>query len=128
VNLICDLAERYHAMTYIDEVHSAGIYGRSGAGIAAREGALHRIDMVEGTLAKALGCRGGYIAASENVIDAMRSYAPGFIFTIALPPAVCAAATVAIRLPRSGTGLHRRQARVSRHPMAASASATPQPC
>ena len=116
VNRICDLAERYRAMTYIDEVHSAGICGRSGAGIAAREGALHRIDMVEGTLAKAFGCRGGYIAASENVIDAMRSYAPGFIFTAALPPMVCAAPTVAIRLPRSGTGLHRRQARVSRHP------------
>jgi 5-aminolevulinate synthase len=77
---------------------------------------LHRIDMVEGTLAKAFGCRGGYIAASENVIDAMRSYAPGFIFTTALPPTVCAAATVTIRLPRSGTGLYRRQARVSRHP------------
>jgi 5-aminolevulinate synthase len=97
VSQICDLAEHYGAMTYIDEVHSAGMYGPRGAGIAAREGALHRIDVVEGRLAKAFGGLGGYIAASANVIDAVRSYAPGFIFTTALPPAVCAAATAAIR-------------------------------
>jgi 5-aminolevulinate synthase len=97
VSRICDLAERYDAMTYIDEVHSAGMYGPAGAGIAAREGVLHRIDVVEGTLAKAFGCLGGYIAASTNIIDAVRSYAPGFIFTTALPPAVCAAATAAVR-------------------------------
>ena len=97
VNRICDLAKRYGAMTYIDEVHSAGMYGPAGGGIAAREGALHRIDVVEGTLAKAFGCFGGYVAASADIIDAVRSYASGFIFTTALPPAVCAAATAAIR-------------------------------
>ena len=97
VGRICDLAERYGAMTYIDEVHSAGMYGPAGAGIAARDGVMDRVDVVEGTLAKAFGCLGGYIAASANIIDAVRSYAPGFIFTTALPPAVCAAASAAIR-------------------------------
>jgi 5-aminolevulinate synthase len=91
VSRICDLAERYHAMTYIDEVHSTGMYGPAGAGTAARDGVSRRVDVVEGTLAKAFGCLGGYIAACGDVIDAVRSYAPGFIFTTALPPAVCAA-------------------------------------
>jgi len=82
VTRICDLAERYRAMIYIDEVHSARTYGPAGAGIAAREGALNRIDVVERTLAKAFGCLGGYIAASAGVVDAVRSYAPGSF----LPP------------------------------------------
>jgi 5-aminolevulinate synthase len=122
VAAIVELAEKYNALTYIDEVHAVGMYGPRGGGVCEREGVMDRIDIIEGTLAKGFGALGGYIAANSSIVDAVRSNAPSFIFTTTLPPMVAAGACAAVRHLKESTverARHQHMAALTKHALRA---------
>ena len=119
---ICDVAKHHHALTYLDEVHAVGLYGPQGAGVAARDGVMHRVDVIQGTLAKAFGTLGGYISASAELVDFVRSNGSGFIFTTSLPPCISAAAYASVRIVRDNDALrelHQERVQKLKHLIAA---------